>query len=108
MSMTFNNSRRLAMNTQFKAFAIISLAMIVSSTSSFALDRNRDAQPAANARYTAPYNARAEGRYVPNGEFSRFPRLINALSRPRPGTKWMAGNTRVGGTGGWRTGEPLM
>ena len=63
------------MNTQFKAFAIISLAMIVSSTSSFALDRTRDAQPAAKARYTAPYNARAEGRYVPNGESSLTPMM---------------------------------
>lgn len=34
------------MNTQFKALAIISLAMIVSSTSGFALDRSHDAKPA--------------------------------------------------------------
>jgi hypothetical protein len=63
------------MNTQFKALAIISLAMIVSSTSGFALDRTHDAKPAANARYTAPYNARAEGRYAPNGEFSLTPMM---------------------------------
>jgi len=63
------------MNTQFKALAIISLAMIVSSTSGFAIDRTHDAKPAANARYTAPYNARAEGRYAPNGEFSLTPMM---------------------------------
>jgi len=63
------------MNTQFKALAIISLAMIVSSTSGFALDRTHDAKPAANARYTAPYDARAEGRYAPNGEFSLTPMM---------------------------------
>ena len=63
------------MNTPFKALAIISLATIVSSTSGFALDRSHVAKPAANARYTAPYNARAEGRYVPNGDFSLTPMM---------------------------------
>jgi hypothetical protein len=75
MSMTFNSSRRFVMNKQFKALVIISLGMIVSSTSGFAFDRARDAQSAANTRYTEPYNARAEGRYVPSGEYSLTPMM---------------------------------
>src|SRR4051812_45356409 len=65
-------TRRLVMNKKLKAFAVISLAMIVSSTPGFALDRTRDAQ-AANARSTAPHNARAEGRYIPDGGSSLTP-----------------------------------
>jgi hypothetical protein len=63
------------MNKQIKAIAIISLGIIVSSTSGFARDRSRDAQPATSAPYTAPYNARAEARDAPNEEYSLTPMM---------------------------------
>jgi hypothetical protein len=65
------------MNSQLKILAVISWTMIVSSTSSYALDRRDDAHPAAKVRDSVPYNARAEGRFVP-GEDSFFTPLMRA------------------------------
>jgi hypothetical protein len=69
------------MKTQLKILAVISWTMIVSSTSGYALDRARDTHSSAKVRDSVPYNARAEGRYVPGEEF-----FITPLMRAEPFT----------------------